>query len=346
VLEPDQTVTYTPAPGFNGTDAFGYTVSDGALSASATVTVAVSAVNQPPVATADATTTAEDTPVSVDVLGNDGDPDLDPLTVVSVGTPAHGTAVLEVDRTVTYTPGPNFHGTDGFLYVIRDPGGLTASATVTVTVTPVNDAPVASPDSAATPESTPVTVGVLANDQDVDGDPLQVTAVGTPGHGTAVLEPDQTVTYTPAPGFNGTDAFGYTVSDGALSASATVTVAVAPGNDTPGTGGCGCSGGGASGLSVLLLLAVRRRRGPSAAGARPSCPATNDVARGRPSRSRTSGARNGWRRLRAHHATSTSNPPTAMRFGSKGIAPCMAGPCMRGSFMTFALTRSRCARDR
>ncbi len=226
---PEDTAVTVPVPAtnFNGTDTFTYTVSDGhGGTATAIVTVTVTPVNDPPVAGDDSATTPEDTAVMVSVLGNDSDVDGDTLSVASVTQGAHGTVAINGDGTVTYTPAPNFNGTDTFTYTVSD--GFTADeAEVTVTVAPVNDAPVALDDTATTDAGTPVTVPVLTNDTDIDGDTLTVTAVGSAGNGSAVLSADGTVTYTPAPGFSGTDTFSYTVVDGnGGEASAVVTVHV------------------------------------------------------------------------------------------------------------------------
>src|SRR5207248_361057 len=139
--------------------------------------------NEPPVADNDSGTTHA-SPITVDVLANDSDPDGDTLSVTSVGTPQHGTAADNGDGTVTYTPNAGTPaGTDGFSYAISDGHGGTSSATVTITST--NQPPVAVNDSAGA-HAGPVTVNVLANDSDPDGDALTVTSVGTPQHGTAV----------------------------------------------------------------------------------------------------------------------------------------------------------------
>ncbi len=192
--------------------------------------------NSPPDAQDDEATTAEDTAVSIDVLANDTDPDGDTLTVQNVNDPPLGTAVNNGDGTVTYTPAPNFAGTDTFTYDACDPQGLCDPATVTVTVTPVNDRPDAKDDSASTVKKTQVTIAVLANDTDPDGDSLNVRSVGQPAKGTATRNADNTVTYKPSGSFVGTDSFTYTACDrptGGLCDTATVTVTVTEANREP-----------------------------------------------------------------------------------------------------------------
>ncbi len=195
---------------------------------------AVAAATSPPVAVADAATTDSNTPVTITVLANDSDPAGNPLSVIALTTPTGGTAKINADKTVTFTPAAGFVGTATFGYTISD-GSATASANVTVTVTqPANGAPIANPDSATTDSSTSVTIAVLANDTDPDGNTLSVVAVTVPAGGTARINPDKTVTFTPAAGFVGTATFGYTVSDGAATASANVTVTVTqPPNRAP-----------------------------------------------------------------------------------------------------------------
>ena len=146
-------------------------------------------MNNPPRAVDDAADTPEDTPVTISVLGNDSDPDRNTLTVVEVSAPTHGTAVVADTGEVVYTPEPDFHGTDRFTYVVGDGSGLTAQAAVDVTVLSVNDPPLAGDDAADTPEDTPVTIDVLGNDSDVEGDALALVEVSAPTHGTAVRGP-------------------------------------------------------------------------------------------------------------------------------------------------------------
>ncbi len=231
----DNTVTYTPTTDFYGTDSFTYTANDGhGGTDDATVTVNVIPINDPPAAMDDDAGTAEDTPVTVNVLANDYDPDEDPLAVISITQPLSGTAAVSPDDTVTYTPTTNWYGTDAFSYTIGDGNGGTDSATVTVDVTPVNDPPVAVDDDAATLEDAPVAVNVLANDYDVDGDPLMVISLTQPFNGLVAVGPYSTLTYTPTTNWYGTDSFSYTVGDDNGGAgTAMVTVSVTPVNDPP-----------------------------------------------------------------------------------------------------------------
>lgn len=185
--------------------------------------------NRPPVANPDSATTAEDAFVDVNVLANDTDPDGDPRTVTGVGTASHGTTTLNPSGTVRYTPAPNYFGPDGFTYTIADGRGGTATGSVTVTVLPVNDLPVAVNDARTTPYQTPVVIDVLTNDSDIDGDPLAISAVSTPANGVAAANLGGTITYTPNLLFQGVDAFTYTITDGqGGSASATVSITVQP----------------------------------------------------------------------------------------------------------------------
>ena len=242
VVNADGSVTYTPDPDFFGTDTFEYEVCDTLGNCTtATVTVTVNSINDAPVATDDSDSTAEDTPVTVDVQGNDSDPDGDPLTTTLVSAPTNGTAVVNADGTITYTPDADFSGTDSFVYEVCDPGLpiLCDQATATITVTAVNDAPIANDDANSTDEDVPVVTDLVGNDTDVeDGlvDPTSVAIVTGPSNGTiTAVNADGTVEYTPDANFFGTDTFTYTVldSDGQISNVATITITVNSINDAP-----------------------------------------------------------------------------------------------------------------
>ncbi len=256
VLAADGSYTYTPNAAANAlddgdvvNDVFGYTASDGTASDTATLTVTVTGLNDAPVANDDTASTTEDAAVSGNVLTNDTDPD-DPLTVANPGTyvGTYGTLVLAADGSYTYTPNAAAQALDDG-EVVSDAFGYTASdgtasdtATLTVLVNGLNDAPVANDDTASTSEDAAVSGNVLANDTDVDGETLTVTNPGTYAgtYGTLVLAADGSYTYTPNATANGlddgevvNDVFGYTASDGTASDTATLTVTVNGLNDAP-----------------------------------------------------------------------------------------------------------------
>ncbi len=237
-------VTYTPSPGFVGTDAFTYTVEDDTanISNTATVTVAVLAVNQPPTANDDSATTNVDLASAIDVLANDTDSDgvLVPSSVLVTGGPSNGTTSVDpVSGVVTYTPSSGFVGADTFTYTVEDNSANVSNvATVSVTVLAVNQPPTANDDSATTDTDVAVAIDILANDTDVDGVlvPSSVLVVSGPSNGATSVDPVTAVaTYTPSSGFVGTDTFTYTVEDNSANISnvATVTVTVLAVNQPP-----------------------------------------------------------------------------------------------------------------
>ena len=222
------------------TNDLGNTGAGGPLSDTTTVTLTITPVNDAPVALTDAYTTAEDTPLSVaaaGVLANDRDVDGDPLSAILINGPAHGSLSLDAQGSFTYTPAADFNGTDTFTYQAGDGALISDPTTVTLTITPVNDAPVALTDAYTTAEDTPLSVaaaGVLANDSDVDGDPLSAILINGPAHGSLSLDAQGSFTYTPAADFNGTDTFTYQAGDGALTSDpTTVTLTITPVNDAP-----------------------------------------------------------------------------------------------------------------
>ncbi len=193
--------------------------------------VATSPGNDRPDAVGDSVNTTEDTALTInaaDLLGNDTDPNGDTLSVSGVTNGAHGTATLNGNGTITYTPNANYSGADSFSYTVSDGHGGADTATVAVTVAAVNDAPVAHDDGAVT--HSPVTIDVLANDVDPDGDTLIVTSASAT-KGSVVINSDYTVTYTPGATFDGKDTVTYTISDGHGGVStAAVAIAGAPSN--------------------------------------------------------------------------------------------------------------------
>ncbi|PLX68398.1 MAG: hypothetical protein C0602_09500, partial [Denitrovibrio sp.] len=175
VLNDDGTFTYTPNADYNGSDSFTYTITDGKGGTSeTTVSLTVDPSNDMPIAVDNTVTVDEDGSAVINVLANDTDIDGDTLTVESFEQPTNGTAVLNDDGTFTYTPNADYNGSDSFEYTITDGKGGTSTATVNIGITSVNDGPVAAEDSGVTAEDTSLTINVLANDTDIDGDTLTV----------------------------------------------------------------------------------------------------------------------------------------------------------------------------
>ncbi|PIE16616.1 MAG: hypothetical protein CSA68_01705 [Rhodobacterales bacterium] len=189
-----------------------------------------------PVANDDTATTDEDTPVIIDVLANDTDPNGDTLSVIGTPTALHGTVTVNPDGTLEYTPDADYNGDDTITYEISDGNGGTDTAEVAVTINPVNDDPVAVDDSDTTALNTPVTIDVLANDTDVDGDTLSIVGTPTSPDGTVEVNADGTITFTPNDGFTGDATIDYEITDGnGGSDAAIVTVTVEAGNSDPKT---------------------------------------------------------------------------------------------------------------
>lgn len=232
-------ISYAPFADFFGTETFTYTVSDGhGGSDVGQVTITVTSVNDPPQAVDDRVTVNEDSQGNLlTLLANDSfAPDTnETLSISEMGVPNQGgSATLEGTTEIRYTPAPNFFGTESFTYTLSDGNGGSASANITVTVLNLNDPPVAVNDVVSYQEdSTNDPILVLANDSDLEDDPLTITAVGTVNHG-AVANLGTQLRYTPDANFFGTDSVTYTVSDGnGGSASAVVTITVANVNDAP-----------------------------------------------------------------------------------------------------------------
>ena len=235
---------YTPSANYNGPDSFTFKANDGSLNSNtATMSLTVVAVDDAPVAANTAVSGAEDTSISGQAAASDVDNPV--LTYTLVTGPQHGALTFNQDGSYLYTPVANYNGPDSFTF-LADDGQLTSNtATVSLTVTPVNDPPVVNPDTATVTSggilSIPV-ASLLANDTDVDGDLLTVTAVamGANPHGVVQLV-NGVITYTPNAGYTGTDSFTYSVTDGHIASpvtgTVTVTVTTATATYTPGTAG-------------------------------------------------------------------------------------------------------------
>jgi VCBS repeat-containing protein len=244
--------TYTPDADFNGTDTFTYQASDGtAQSNPATVTITVIPVNDPPAATDDASTTAEDTPLTVaapGVLANDSDPDNNPLSAVLVSGPSHGTLTLNPDGSFTYTPATNHTGSDSFTYQASDGNLASELATVILTVTAVNDPPTVTVAAGGTcgRDDHSGTIHLTVADVESPAAVLILSAASSnpalvptgnvvfAGNGAA-----RTMTVSAVDGRSGTASLTVTVSDGQASGTVQVTVTVGGGGKDTLTGGSG-----------------------------------------------------------------------------------------------------------
>ena len=222
--------TYTPNAGYNGSDSFVVTISDGnGGTTTSTVNIGVTPVNDAPVSGDQNLTTNENVPVNGAISATDADGDT--LTYSISGAPASGTLVLNnATGTFTYTPNAGYSGSDSFVVTISDGKGGTTTSTVHIGVNAVNHAPSAADDIATTDENTAVTIAVRGNDSDPDGDSLKVTGVTQGANGSVVIDAvSGNPIYTPNAGFVGSDSFTYTVDDNnGGTASATVTVTVNP----------------------------------------------------------------------------------------------------------------------
>ena len=222
-------VTYTPAGNYSGSDSFTFKANDGKVDSNvATVTILVTAVNDPPVAQNQSVTTDEDTPKAITLVATDVNSD--PLIYQIVTHPSHG-ALSGAPPSVTYTPTANYNGSDSFTFKANDGKVDSNVATVSIAVTAVNDAPVAQNQSVTTVEDTPKPITIMATD--VDGDSLTYHIVTQPSHGTLTGTPPQ-VTYTGAAHYCCSDSFTFNASDGKLDSNvATVTISVTHVNHQP-----------------------------------------------------------------------------------------------------------------
>jgi uncharacterized delta-60 repeat protein len=227
----DGTFTYTPAANYNGPDSFTFKANDGTVDSNiATVSITVNAVNDAPVADAKSLGTDEDTAITVTPTGSDVEGDA--LTFAIVTAPTHGSVTVNGDGSFTYTPAANYNGSDSFTYKANDGTADSASATVSITVNAVDDAPVANGASLATDEDLVLNGAAVATD--ADGDTLTYALVSGPLHGTLQLKADGSFAYTPAANYNGSDSFTYKANDGTADSNvATVNITVNAVNDAP-----------------------------------------------------------------------------------------------------------------
>ena len=223
---------YAPKANYNGSDSFTFKTNDKKLnSAAATVSITITAANDSPMAYSDSAATQEDESISITLAGGDDDGDV--ITYRVVTGPSHGSLKGRAPRLI-YSPNANFNGSDSFSFKTSDKRVDSKTATVSITVNPVNDAPTANNSSVVTQEDKPVSISLAGNDS--DGDLLTYIVVKGPARGSlkGMAGKSPKLSYTPKANFSGTDSFTYKVSDKtAESAVATVLITVKAVNDRP-----------------------------------------------------------------------------------------------------------------
>ncbi|WP_166111904.1 Ig-like domain-containing protein [Pseudoalteromonas sp. Z9A5] len=234
VVVTNNKLTYTPVLNSSGVEVISYTITDGVSNSSSTVfvTIVTTSSNNPPVTNSDSATRNEDAaPFLIDVLANDTDPDGDSL-VISAASVDTG-LVSVVSNKIQYTANANFNGVATVTYTASDGNGGVNSAILSITITPVNDSPIANADSATMDENAaPLLIDVLANDSDPDGDNLTITAVSANVGAVSVIS--NKIQYTNDTNFNGVATVTYTASDGnGGTSSTTLSITITPVNDSP-----------------------------------------------------------------------------------------------------------------
>ncbi|MGH1429384.1 MAG: Ig-like domain-containing protein, partial [Arenicella sp.] len=222
-------VVYVPDAHFSGRDLFTFKVNDGKIDSEvATVSIAVSPVNDAPIADSQSVTTDEDSPIAIVLSGSDLDGD--DVTFNVQTQPTNG-ALSGTAPNLTYTPTADFNGNDSFTFIVNDGTVDSTVATVSIVVNPVNDAPIANSQSVTTDEDS--AIAILLTGSDLEGDNLNFSVETQPSNGVlSGTAPD--LTYTPTADFNGNDSFTFVVNDGAIDSTvATVSIVVNPINDAP-----------------------------------------------------------------------------------------------------------------
>ena len=239
----DLIISYTPATNFNGSENIYYSAADSnGGTVSGMLTVSVSSITEAPIAVADTATVAEDSTANlIDVKLNDTDDDdsyadlvISSPTVTTTtpsGTVTTAGTVAVSGQKISYTPASNFYGTEVVTYTLTDTDSLTDSTgTLTITVTNSNDGPTAVDDTASTAANTAVTIAVLDNDTDLEGDTLAIDSVSPSSNGTTAIS-GTSIIYTPGTDFSGTDTFTYQVTDTTgQTSTGTVTVTITVAN--------------------------------------------------------------------------------------------------------------------
>lgn len=234
IIQPSGQFTYTPQLNYFGTDVFIYQAADGVgASDVATVTISITAVNDVPVALGETVSGTEDTVINGNVSSNDSDIETASLTYTLVTAPTSGSLILNPTGTYIYTPASNYFGTQQAVYRATDAGGLFGTATLTLVIAPVNDAPLAVADVFTTLEDIPVNGSVASNDSDAENQPLTFT-FGSSVNGVLTGNLNGTFTFVPSANYFGTVVIAYSACDNAgLCTTSTLTIQVSSVNDGP-----------------------------------------------------------------------------------------------------------------
>ncbi|MDA9841772.1 Ig-like domain-containing protein, partial [Candidatus Marinimicrobia bacterium] len=227
------TVIYQPSLNFNGNDSFTYKANDGTSDSNiSTVSISITAVNDVPVSESGSLTTDEDTDGSISLTASDVENDN--LSFSIIAQPSNGSVSLS-GNTATFSPSTNFNGSDLFSFITTDGIGFSNEATISLTINPINDAPVANDVTGSTNENRSIQLSITLDATDVDGDDLTYSIVSDVSNGTTSIS-GSTLTYTPDTNWNGTDTFTYKANDGLLNSNtATGTITVSEVNDAPTT---------------------------------------------------------------------------------------------------------------
>lgn len=235
----DGFIVYTPSQNFAGNDSLQYTICDSDNYCSdGWLKIIVNAVNDAPICQNDVLTTNEDESSSIDVIANDADAEnnLNRTSLTILAPPENGIVNINNNQSINYIPQSNFTGTDSLKYQLCDADNLCSTAVLYITITAVNDAPIATNDTFNAYTAQPTTIEALANDSDVDNN-LDITlnkVVTQPTNGTAIVQSDGTIIYTSNAGFTGSDSFTYSITDtDGLTATATVFLTIQTGNIAP-----------------------------------------------------------------------------------------------------------------
>ena len=215
-VDPQGGFRYQPSPDYSGPDSFAVLVEDGqGGSVVQTVSVTVTAVNDAPRINSGAPiqlATAEDEPIDGRIQVDDADGGSAPVVTLQ-SAPAHGTVTVGPDGAYRYVPETDYNGPDSFDIAVSDGQGGVTTATVRITVTPVNDPPRAENEQVSTGGSSPVVIRPLTNDSDQEGGRLTVVDARAE-QGVVTIQPDGSIAYTPRPGAAAYDIVHYTISDG------------------------------------------------------------------------------------------------------------------------------------